>query len=212
MLATLIQLITKAKDLLVVAKDPAIAVAAVSGTIVAWRGLSSWRRQLKGNASHSLALRVGQLAGQLSTEIASFRRPFMNASEIATAMSEADLNSQQRLEAKSHIVVYTRRWNQLSAIGQRLQATTFESQILWGENSVATIQALLDCVLDINVSLECMLLDWSDEMPHSIHSESRKKNMAVLSRGHGSDLNDFDARVERATKALVDVARKWATE
>src|ERR1017187_7656525 len=54
-------------------KDISIAIAALAGAVVAWRGLNTWKKELRGKKEFELAFRILRAANSLRTEINSTR-------------------------------------------------------------------------------------------------------------------------------------------
>lgn len=119
-----------------VVKDMSTGGAACIGVYVAYRGLESWRRQLRGNTEYDLAKRALTHVYQLRDAFEHVRFPLMSYQEmpIDPAKPGEDLSREER-EFRGFARAYEERWNKVVEASVRLEATLFEVEVLWGQSA-----------------------------------------------------------------------------
>ena len=119
------------------AKDMVTIGAAFFAGYVAWQGLSTWRRQLSGNARHELARRWILSAYKLRDEVENVRRGGWHGTEAAAALSDSGVSLEGMSDREKHQAiaraVYAMRWKPLATARSELNINSQEAQVLWGE-------------------------------------------------------------------------------
>lgn len=67
-----------------IATDIIVAIAAISTVYIAWSGLSSWKKQIKGATAHECALRIFTAIGNYEKYSLLFRHPLIGTTLIAS--------------------------------------------------------------------------------------------------------------------------------
>jgi hypothetical protein len=102
----------------------------------ALKGLSTWRRQLRGNAEYDLARRVLRITYRVRDEIEAARKPMASPGEVKLALKEAGVtldgvSSEESLTIQSWATT-ARRWNRVHEAVADLRVEMREMQALWG--------------------------------------------------------------------------------
>jgi hypothetical protein len=121
------------KNSLPIIKDIILSLAALTGAIVAVRGLSAWKRQLSGKAEYGLAHRLLRATYRLREAVCLVRRPVIFGSEMPdppeghpAAASEAEKRSYGVSQA------YEKRWEHVRKAHIDIEAELIEAEVLWG--------------------------------------------------------------------------------
>jgi len=119
--------------LITTGKDLILAGAAITGSIVAVKGLSTWKRQLRGQAEYELAKRVLKATFQYRDRVYGVRHPVMWKYEMPQPpREEADRMTEQQINYYSTSKAYSSRWEKVVEIRETLYPELLEAKILWG--------------------------------------------------------------------------------
>jgi hypothetical protein len=143
------------------AKDLAVAGAAVTTAIVAYRGLQKWREELRGKANFEVARGLARATFKLRDEIQSCRSPLIRGAEYPQGYQTPNANQPVNagVQADALAYVYNNRWQRVTAALQEFDAQTLEAEALWGAGIRDSTQALRTCTLTVFVAIESILDD-----------------------------------------------------
>ena len=110
-----------------------VSCAAITGSIVAVRGLSTWKKQTKGHADYELARRILISLFRLRDAIDAVRHPMMWAHEIPLPPEDQAANMEQnKIDHYGRTQAYQARWDRVQKERTNLYADLLESEALWG--------------------------------------------------------------------------------
>ncbi|NTU50397.1 MAG: hypothetical protein HGA87_05900, partial [Desulfobulbaceae bacterium] len=116
-----------------IVKDIVLTLAAIVAGYVGIRGLSTWRRQLRGNTEYQLARNVLASVYELREAISSVRNPFMQYSkEPDLPADKLKELSQREREWQALAQAYQRRWEPVPKAIAKLDANLLEAEVVWG--------------------------------------------------------------------------------
>jgi hypothetical protein len=116
-----------------VIKDLVLVGAAITGSIVAIKGLGTWQRQLKGQSEYELSRRILVTLFKYRDAINSLRRPAMWGHEMpAPAQNEAQGMSHEKIRHYGVSKGYEARWNKVQEQKTSLCADLLETEAIWG--------------------------------------------------------------------------------
>ena len=115
------------------AKDVVIATAAAIGAFVAFRGLSTWNRQLKGGVEYDLARRILKCTYRMREAIKGVRNPVMWGNEMPTPEeSKAAVMTGAQLRHYGKANAYQKRLDVVAEKLSDLQTEILEAEAIWG--------------------------------------------------------------------------------
>ncbi len=173
-----------------IAKDTLTIIFAVIGSIVAIKGLSTWRRQLKGNYEYELAKRILKALYRSRDVIAQVRSPFIWARESVEAIEKLSKNAEQDLKdfwkSDNHIgYVYEARWTKYSKVSTELQSNFYEAEVIWGKTfkdvTVKYNQHISNLSFAINEHLRSLQSKASRINRSAEEIEEEEKNWRIVS-------------------------------
>ena len=86
-------------EIISLAKDLILSGAAITGAVVAIKGLSTWRRQLQGQSEYDLSRRILVSLFQYRDALNSVRNPFMWNNEMPSPLEgEAKLMTREKIQ------------------------------------------------------------------------------------------------------------------
>jgi hypothetical protein len=132
-------------------RDIVLTGCALSGTFLAWRGVSAWRRELQGRTEYDLARRV--LAGvyRVRDAIGRVRSPMMLTSEYADRAGR-DPNS-HTADPDDIAYAYQRRWTPLQDALTSLEVDLLEAEAIWHDELRECSKQLKSCVATLFASV-----------------------------------------------------------
>lgn len=130
-------------ELITAIKDIGTTIAALGGLGIAYKGLTTWRRQLRGNSDFDLARRILRATYQMRDRIRSLRNPWMPIWETAP-YEEGNEASPPGISQKAINSAYSARWDNVQLVASELDALRIEAEAQWGPDFVKHLDALQD--------------------------------------------------------------------
>lgn len=114
-------------------KDIVLIGAAITGSVVAVKGLGTWQRQLKGQSEYDLSRRILVTLFKYRDAINGVRHPAMWANEMPSPPAdEAKTMSREQLQFYGSSKGYQNRWDKVQTERTSLYADILEAEALWG--------------------------------------------------------------------------------
>lgn len=193
-------------DIISAGKDVVLAIAGSLGAYVAFQGLNTWKRQLKGAFEYELARRLLKNTYRLRQAIAVVRNPFMSAQEMHDASQDSGGLSAEYEQRKRQAVglAYEERWKKIAVAYNDLETDLLEAEAVWGIAVKNAFQPLYQSLMDLRRVM--WLHIWSISSHESLvtveapKAEEQAARMRVLyDTSEGFDKPDeFAAQVKRA--------------
>jgi len=121
--------------IIAIVKDLILAAAAITGSMVAVKGLSTWRRQLKGQAEYELAKRILKITFQYRDAINRVRHPMMLSYEMPyPPKDQAENMNEEQIRYFGTSKAYQARWDRVTKARETLYPELLESEALWGND------------------------------------------------------------------------------
>ena len=121
-------------EIIAIIKDVVLASAAITGAIVAVKGLGTWRRQLKGQFEYELSRRILVSLFKCRDAINGVRHPAIWAFETPSPPEdEARKMSHEQLRFYGTSKAYQTRWDKVQQQKMALYADLLEAEAVWGE-------------------------------------------------------------------------------
>ena len=149
-------------QIVAITKDILTIVGAGIASYVALKGLSTWRRQLRGNTQYDLARRLLLSAYKLRDAVEGVRTPGIHSAEAAHALKETGICTEGMRPRDSvrveKVAVYELRWRRVQDAKSELSVNCLEAQVLWGEQAKAAYQAAYQAVNSCVHKLWCAIV------------------------------------------------------
>jgi len=156
-------------------KDIALIVAAITGAVVAVKGLGTWKRQLRGQSEYELSRRILVSLFKYRDALNGVRYPMMWANEMPTPPeNEAkEMNPDQiRFYGKSK--GYQARWDKVQAERSSLYADMLEAEAIWGNELNKLFKDLFNLEHELFTSIRQYLKIINPDTPESSKEAIRK--------------------------------------
>lgn len=131
-------------------KDLVLSGAAITGAVVAVKGLGTWRRQLKGQSEYELSRRILVSVFKYRDAINGVRHPVMWAYEMPSPPEdEVAKMSPEQIRFYGTSKAYQERWGKVQAERISLYADLLEAEAIWG----VELKLLFEKVFDLEHEL-----------------------------------------------------------
>lgn len=128
-------------NIISIAKDYILAIAAITTASLAFVGLNAWKRQLKGKVEYELVCRVLRTTYKLRDAIKHVSNPFIFAYEMEEPSGRKDnkvtYDGQEKYNRDSYsgyYCTYKTRWKRVEDARADLYVELLESEVIWEES------------------------------------------------------------------------------
>lgn len=194
------------------ALQPAVLViSAVTGAVVAVKGLAAWRTQLTGRAEYDLARRFLRATLELRDAIARVRAPHMSAAEIQAAADDAGLSLTWRPGDPSHLeaarVARSVRWQGVHTAASALRVEELEAEVLWGRATASCTDRLHDAIRRVAAAEEEFYLREDDQDSRDGRDWEIVTSLRRAMWGSGSPEDEMSQEIERGVAEVERAMR-----
>lgn len=120
-------------ELVALLRDLIISGAAITGAVIAIKGLNTWQRQLKGKSEYDLSRRILISLFKYRDAINGVRNPAMWSYEMPhPPEDEAKNMSRDEISYYGTLKAYEARWDKVYTEKTNLYADLLEAEALWG--------------------------------------------------------------------------------
>lgn len=170
------------------------ALVAGIGVFIAFNGLQTWKKQLKGKSDYELAQRLMLLTIKYRQAMTELRNPmvwhsenFIPPQEQKQGMTDAQINDYIRSRN------YEERFKQVEKIKPALIEAIFETEVLWGENIKNSYEDLFKLEYEVTTAISEYINNKDRRADHTDLSDKKieqaKHNLAL--RDDTLDENDI---------------------
>ena len=189
-------------------KEAVLAGAACATVTIAYFGLSTWNRQLRGQADFDVARSLARAMYKLRDEVEIARVALVRASEFPPGYFEGSRSSKPAsVEADAWAHVFTERWKPVAEAARDFEAATLEAEALWGAQVRERTQVMHACLRTLRTSMEAVV-DNARSGGEDFKSDrdfGKEMRANVSARGDGSD--PLSQRIRTAIEGIEAVIR-----
>lgn len=186
------------------AKELAVVFAAVTGAIVAIKGLNSWRRQLRGKTEYEAAVGLLRAVYKVRDAIALVRVAFMDSGELAHALRIEGVRQSGEAAPDAIALAYSVRWNAVREAMSALQIAALEAEVHWRIQPRDLLVPLFKCVSELNWAVGYHLRAKAGHFMESTNELDSAAHAVVYSLGED---DPFSLKVREAVKPAETFAR-----
>ncbi|KAA5944005.1 hypothetical protein F3I27_14995 [Pantoea sp. Bo_2] len=115
-------------------KDAIVTGAALTGAIIAFKGLGTWKRQINGQANYNLSKNLLVNLFKYRDAVYAVRNPFMSSQEQPFPPEEEKKNLDDKgVRYYGLFKAYEKRWNAVAEMQSEIYANLIEAEALWDE-------------------------------------------------------------------------------
>lgn len=142
-------------------KDIALTLAAIATPLVAWRGLQTWQRELRGKAYFEAARGLARAIYKVREEFIGCRAPLIRGAEYPSDYQSPPPGAPKDpvAEASARAYIYGNRWKPLAAALREFDVQVLEAEALWGPEIRQAADPLQRCAITLFVAFESIIED-----------------------------------------------------
>ncbi len=171
-------------------KDAVTIIFGFFALVIAYKGLQTWRLQLKSTADTELARRILIQLYKVQNEVAHLRRP-LRETFLPNGINRLDIDAVNKAWAEQ----YDTEWQSLQKELAELHVACIEAQAVWDKDFPQKLVPLKQCIgelrLHISENIKMQL-----KPVYTSHLNSEEMDMVLY--GLGKDGDSFAQKVEDA--------------
>lgn len=193
-------------ELVTLIKDLILSGAAITGAAVAIKGLSTWKRQMKGQSEYELSRRILVTLFKYRDAIAGVRHPAMWAYEMPSPPeNESNNMSREHIRFYGTSKAYQARWDKVKAERTSLYADILESEAIWGDELKKLFKTLFNLEHELFISVmhyvELINPDTDDASTEAI-GKIDKERRAIMYDDLSEEGDDYRKDFQRGVEAI----------
>lgn len=187
-------------EIVALLKDLVLSGAAITGAVVAVKGLGTWQRQLKGQSEYDLSRRILVSVFKYRDAISGVRHPAMWAYEMPSPPEdEAAKMAPEQIRFYGTSKAYQARWDKVQAERTSLYADLLEAEAIWG----AELKQLFKKVFDLEHELFTRIRHYI-ELINPDTSEAKKEAITKIdNKARDIMYDDFGEDPDEYKKDLI---------
>lgn len=180
-------------------------IVPLGGLIIAFFGLQTWRKQLKGKTEYELARRLLRSVYKVRNQIARVRNAFMSSGEISTALDEEGIEVDvfdDEYHWRSSSAVYQSRWNYVADATSELEIETLEAEVVWGSEIIDNINPIKECIHKLHWAITMYIEVIRREGSTKSRSEDIQKYERIIYSGANLEKDEYLTGLEESISVL----------
>ncbi len=129
--------------------DFAVKLVPIAGIIIAWKGLTTWRRQIKGTDKYRVATELLLEVYRVREGIGVVRTSLVQFSPIDGESATKEMN-----EFLGYVETMERRWKQVTEPVVQLSLLSLKAEVHLGKEIKSAIDELMTMVVELQVTYE----------------------------------------------------------
>lgn len=191
-----------------IAKDVVLSLAGVATVFIAWLGLKTWRKELKGKSEYTKAKELLRAVYKVKDGFMHVRNPCFSSYEYPEEMLDVfgHLKTEHQYEGEKH--AYEQRWKVLNGAFLELEQHNLDAQVEWGSEFQEVVVPLRKCRNELLIQTKKMLRDIERPSNRPTSSSLEEEKRSVLCDYGGTSLDGtFTAEINAAIKLFEDKLR-----
>ncbi len=183
-------------------KDIAVGLSAVYAAFFAYKGINTWREELKGKSEYQLAKDTLRAVYKVREAFKYVRGPIIYAYEYPEEMTSPSGHLKPECRYEGTAYVYDNRWKRLHEAFLELEEYHLEAMVEWGSAHQDTIVPLRECRVKVQMAIQHLLSRYKDpDEPDWMSIDERKEQQGVLY--YGGEKSKFDSFTPEINLAVM---------
>jgi hypothetical protein len=195
-------------ELATAAKEAVLAGAACATVTIAYFGLSTWNRQLRGQADFEVARSLARSMYKLRDEVEIARVALVRGWEFPAGYFDGPRSSKPAsAEGEAWAHVYGERWKPVVEAVREFDTFILEAEALWGSQVRACAREMHACLVELRTSMDAVVANaysgGEDFKSDPNFGKEMRSNISARSDRSGS----LSQRIHVAIQAIEAVIR-----
>ena len=156
-----------------IGQNVVLALSGVAATVIAYLGLTAWRKELKGRSEYDKAKAVLKAVYKVQGAFRHVRNPAIFQFEYPEEMTNNWGHLKQEHDYEGTAYVYENRWKILAEAFRELEEQNLDAQVEWGPEFQEIIAPLRKCKIELEIALQNHLE--AKKNPHDRRSLTREE-------------------------------------
>ncbi|MHA7879225.1 MAG: hypothetical protein ACX931_05525 [Saccharospirillum sp.] len=181
-------------------KDIAVGLSAVFTAFFAFKGISTWRAELKGRSEYQIAKDTLRAVYRVREAFKHVRGPAIYGYEYPEEMTNTQGHLKNEFKHAGTAHVYEKRWKVLHEAFVDLEKCHLEAMVEWGSEYQDVIVPLRKCRVDVQLAIQHLLSRYQNpHEPDWMNVDEQKEQQAILYYGgENSKYNTFTPKIDDA--------------
>lgn len=191
-----------------VIQNVVLALCGIATVVIAYSGLTTWRKELKGKSEYAKAKEVLKAVYKVRRGFMIVRSPAIFLYEYPEHMvaEYGGLKSEFKYEGFAH--VYETRWKVLSEAFQELEDQTLDAQVEWGSAFEEVIAPLRTCRIELQIAVQELLSARKDPIERQrLTPEQRTEQDRIIYNTGKDSANKFTGKINDAIRHFEEKLR-----
>ncbi|MCP4487357.1 MAG: hypothetical protein GY820_08575 [Gammaproteobacteria bacterium] len=187
-------------EVISVVKDIVLSGAAITGAVVAVKGLGTWQRQLKGQSEYELSRRILVTVFKYRDAIDGVRRSDMWPYEMPSP-SEDEAKTMDCEQKRFHGIskAYQARWDKVQIEKTSLYADLLEAEAIWGNE----LKNIFKRIFDLEHELFTRIRHYIELINPDTKESSKEALRRIDSKNRDIMYHDLDEEPDEFKKELI---------
>lgn len=192
-------------EIVALLKDIVLSGAAITGAVVAVKGLGTWQRQLKGQSEYELSRRILVTLFKYRDAINGVRHPAMWVYEMPTpSEDEAKSMSPEQIRFYGTSKAYQARWDKVQSERTSLYADLLEAEAIWGNE----LKDLFKNIFDLQHELFTRVRHYIELINPDTDKESKEVIKNIDKKGRDIMYDNLSDEPDEYKKDLISAIEK----
>lgn len=174
------------------------------GLYIAYSGLLTWKKQMRGTKDFETAYNLNYSILKLREALKHVRHPAIWPSESAKAVKFAREKypdkSDSELEKDTHGYVYEMRWEQISKASTEMESHLLAAEVLWGKDILDFTKPLYEKISKLNISLKKTF----QHIPEKSVEDYTKRDEVIYGGLNDEEDNQFSREINSSIRAIEE--------
>ena len=198
-------------ELITIVKDILVGLSAIFLSIIAFLGLNTWRKEIKGKSEYQLAKNVLKSVYNVRDAFNHVRNPGIFQYEYPDDMCDSLGHLKKEFDYAGTSYVYEKRWEKLIEAFKELEEHHLNAQVEWGSEFQRKIIKIRKCKTDLMITIQQMLLRRKNpnESKQIIPEEASKERSILYLSGDDTQQNEFTLQIREAINEFEEWLRPY---
>ena len=190
-----------------IAKDIIVSMAAIFAAFVAFRGINTWQKELKGKSEYQLAKDVLRTVYDVREGFIHVRKPAIFSYEYPEDMVDTSGHLKKEFKHSGTAHVYQERFKKLDSAFIKLEELNLDALVEWGSEHQDKIVPLRKCRAELFVQIQDMIRRYEnpEEENWKTKEERIEERYIIYYTGENSKKDKFTPEINKA----IDLFENW---
>ncbi len=192
-------------------KDIAVGLSAVFAAFIAYKGINTWRDELKGKSEYQLAKDTLRAVYKVSEAFKHVRGPAIYSYEYPEEMTDSHGHLKNEFRHEGTAYVYENRWKVMHEAFIELEKLHLDAMVEWGSEYQDIIVPIRKCRIEVQLAVQHLLSRYQNpHEPDWMDKEEKKRQQAVLYyAGDDSKYDTFTPEINNAVSKFEEWLRPY---